>query len=52
MLASPLARATSLERGRARRLVLLETLLAEASEPEVEAVHTAADVVQRALASG
>jgi DNA-binding MarR family transcriptional regulator len=41
-----------LERGRARRLDLLEELLAEASGPEVEAVHTAADVVQRALASG
>ncbi|HET7567207.1 MAG TPA: MarR family transcriptional regulator [Gaiellaceae bacterium] len=40
-----------LERGRARRLDLLETLLAGASPSEVEAVRTAAEVVERALAS-
>lgn len=41
-----------LERGRARRLDLLEALLSEASPAEVEALHTAAAVVERALRSG
>ena len=41
-----------LERGRARRLDLLETLLADATAAEVEAVRTAADVVERALGRG
>ena len=41
-----------LERGRARRLDLLESLLADASDGEVEAPHTAASVVERALGSG
>jgi len=41
-----------LERGRARRLDLLESLLADASDGEVEALHTAASVVERALGSG
>jgi DNA-binding MarR family transcriptional regulator len=40
-----------LERGRAHRLDLLEAMLAEASGAEVEAVRTAAEVVERALAS-
>jgi DNA-binding MarR family transcriptional regulator len=40
-----------LERGRARRLDLLEHLLAAASDAEVDAVHTAAEVVERALRS-
>lgn len=40
-----------LERGRARRLDLLECLLAGASEAEVEAVRTAAEVVERSLES-
>jgi DNA-binding MarR family transcriptional regulator len=40
-----------LERGRARRLDLLERLLGDASDAEVEAVRTAAAVVERALAS-
>lgn len=40
-----------LERGRARRLDLLEGLLADASAGEVEAVRVAADVVERALGS-
>jgi len=38
-----------LERGRARRLDLLERLLSEASDDEVEAVHIAAEAVERAL---
>ena len=40
-----------LERGRARRLDLLEGLLAGATAAEVDAVQVAADVVERALAS-
>jgi DNA-binding MarR family transcriptional regulator len=40
-----------LERGRARRLDLLESLLAEASHAEVDAVRRAAEVVERALES-
>lgn len=40
-----------LERGRARRLDLLESLLAGATAAEVEAVRTAAEVVERALSS-
>lgn len=40
-----------LERGRARRLDLLEHLLADASEAEIEAVGTAAAVLERALKS-
>jgi DNA-binding MarR family transcriptional regulator len=41
-----------LERGRARRLELLEALLAEATPAEVENVRRAASVIERALASG
>lgn len=41
-----------LERGRARRLELLEALLAEATPTEVESVRRAASVIERALASG
>ena len=41
-----------LERGRERRLDLLEQLLDEASEAEIAAVCTAASVVERAVASG
>jgi DNA-binding MarR family transcriptional regulator len=41
-----------LERGRARRLDLLERLLADASEADIAAVHTAASVVERAIDSG
>ena len=48
--ATPKARRI-LERGRARRLDLLERLLADASEAEIEAVHTAATVVERSLGS-
>jgi DNA-binding MarR family transcriptional regulator len=40
-----------LERGRARRLDLLERLLADASAAEVAAVRTAAEVVERSLGS-
>jgi DNA-binding MarR family transcriptional regulator len=40
-----------LERGRKRRLDLLERLLEDACEQEVEAVHTAAAVVERAIRS-
>lgn len=40
-----------LERGRSRRLDLLERLLGDASAAEVEAVSTAAAVVERALGS-
>lgn len=40
-----------LERGRERRLDLLEELLADASEREIAAVHTAASVVERAIRS-
>ncbi|MGH2977834.1 MAG: MarR family winged helix-turn-helix transcriptional regulator [Gaiellaceae bacterium] len=49
--ASAKARRT-LERGRARRLDVLERLLAGASNAEVEAVRTAAEVMERALESG
>ena len=41
-----------LERGRARRLDLLEELLAGATDDEIVAVRTAAEVVERALHSG
>jgi DNA-binding MarR family transcriptional regulator len=41
-----------LELGRARRLELLEALLAGASAEEVEAVRLAAEVVERAVQSG
>jgi DNA-binding MarR family transcriptional regulator len=40
-----------LERGRARRIELLEGLLAEASQADVAAVGRAADVLGRALGS-
>ena len=40
-----------LKRGQARRLDLLERLLADATETEVAAVRTAAEVVERALQS-
>jgi DNA-binding MarR family transcriptional regulator len=40
-----------LERGRKRRLDLLEQLLADAGDNEVEAVNTAAAVVERAIRS-
>ena len=40
-----------LKRGQARRLDLLERLLADASEAEVMALRTAAEVVERALQS-
>ena len=40
-----------LERGRARRLDLLERLLADASEADVSAVRRAASVVERAIHS-
>jgi DNA-binding MarR family transcriptional regulator len=40
-----------LERGRARRVELLEGLLAKASQPDVEAVRRAADVLGKALES-
>lgn len=40
-----------LERGRERRLDLLEQLLGEASDAEVAAVQTAASVVERAIGS-
>jgi DNA-binding MarR family transcriptional regulator len=40
-----------LRRGQARRLDLLERLLADATEAEVAAVRTAAQVVERALQS-
>jgi DNA-binding MarR family transcriptional regulator len=38
-----------LDRGRARRLDLLERLLCEATDDEIEAVHVAAEAVERAL---
>ena len=41
-----------LERGRAHRLDLLEQLLGDASAKDVAAVRTAAEVVERAIASG
>ncbi|HKN64192.1 MAG TPA: MarR family transcriptional regulator [Gaiellaceae bacterium] len=40
-----------LERGRSRRLDLLEGLLAEATSAEIDAVGTAAEVLERALES-
>jgi DNA-binding MarR family transcriptional regulator len=40
-----------LNRGQARRLDLLERLLSDASEADVAAVRTAAEVVERALES-
>ena len=48
--ATPKARRI-LERGRARRLDLLERLLTEATDAEIDAVHTAAEVLGRALES-
>jgi DNA-binding MarR family transcriptional regulator len=41
-----------LERGRARRLEVLERLLGDASPAEITAVATAADILERALGSG
>lgn len=41
-----------LERGRERRLALLESLLAGASPREVAVVREAAEIVERALGSG
>jgi DNA-binding MarR family transcriptional regulator len=41
-----------LQRGRTRRLDLLESLLADASADEVEVVLEAAEIVERALRSG
>jgi DNA-binding MarR family transcriptional regulator len=41
-----------LERGRSRRLDLLEELLADASDDEIAAVLTAAEAVERGLRSG
>ena len=38
-----------LERGRARRLDLLEQLLSETTDEEIEAVRVAAETVERAL---
>jgi DNA-binding MarR family transcriptional regulator len=40
-----------IERGRSRRLDLLEDLLAEATGAEIDAVRTAAEVLERALES-
>ena len=48
--ATPKARRI-LERGRSRRLDLLERLLTEATGAEIEAVRTAAEVLERALES-
>jgi DNA-binding MarR family transcriptional regulator len=48
--ATPKARRI-LERGRARRLDLLEDLLTDAEGVEIAAVHTAAEVLERALES-
>ena len=48
--ATPKARRI-LERGRARRLDLLERLLTEATDAEIDAVRTAAEVLGRALES-
>jgi len=39
-----------LERGRSRRLDRLDELFAEASDGELEAIHLAAEVVERSLA--
>jgi DNA-binding MarR family transcriptional regulator len=49
--ATPKARRI-LERGRARRLDLLEGLLTDAKGAEVAAVRKAAEVLERALESG
>jgi DNA-binding MarR family transcriptional regulator len=49
--ATPKARRI-LERGRARRLDLLEGLLTDAKSGEIAAVRTAAEVLERALESG
>jgi len=40
-----------LERGRARRIEVLEGLLAKANQAEVDAVHRAAEVIEQALES-
>jgi DNA-binding MarR family transcriptional regulator len=40
-----------LERGRARRLDLLERLLSDASEDEITAIRTTATIVERAIDS-
>jgi DNA-binding MarR family transcriptional regulator len=50
LVATPKARRI-LERGRARRLELLEQLLQDAGAEEVAAIATAADVLERALES-
>ena len=42
----------TLERGRSRRLELLENLLREATGAEIDAVRAAAEVLERALESG
>ena len=49
--ATPKARRI-LERGRSRRLDLLEGLLTDAKSAEIVAVRTAAEVLERALESG
>ena len=41
-----------LERGRSRRLELLEGLLRDATRAEIDAVRTAAEILERALESG
>ena len=48
--ATPKARRI-LERGRGRRLELLERLLADATSAEIDALHRAAAVLERALES-
>jgi DNA-binding MarR family transcriptional regulator len=49
--ATPKARRI-LERGRARRLELLERLLTDATSAEIDAVGTAAEVLERVLETG
>jgi DNA-binding MarR family transcriptional regulator len=49
--ATPKARRI-LERGRSRRLDLLEGLVKDATGAEIDAVRTAAEVLERALVSG
>jgi DNA-binding MarR family transcriptional regulator len=49
--ATPKARRI-LERGRSRRLDLLERLLTDATDAELDAVRTAAEVLERAIESG
>jgi len=49
--ATPKARRI-LERGRSRRLDLLESLVEDATGAEIDAVRTAAEVLERALVSG